>query len=119
MTRGHDPGCGCFGCKLRSIQFNPKGPAAQTLLERRWAADMPAYARLRADGIQPRSVDGAAGLEAHLDGGQLEADLCHLFSEERGFTKKDLPRAREGMEEIRAVDWQPADSMGAYRQKQP
>jgi hypothetical protein len=97
------------------VQFNGDGPAPQTLLERRWQADMPAYARLRADHIQPRSVDGAADLEAHLNYGQLEADMRHLFSD--NFGPADLPRLAETMEEVKQVGWQPKDSIGDYRER--
>jgi hypothetical protein len=31
--------------------------------ERRWAKDLPAYARLVKDGLEPASIDGAARLE--------------------------------------------------------
>jgi hypothetical protein len=97
---------GCFGCKLRSLQFND-GPAPQTLMERGWDKDMPAYARLRSDGIQPRHIDGSAELEARLSEGQMEADMRHLFDEDKGFTKKDLPRLAEGMAEAQASGWSP------------
>jgi hypothetical protein len=33
--------------------------------ERRWQRDMPAYKRLRQQGLQPRQIDGAAILEKH------------------------------------------------------
>jgi len=104
---GHDPGCGCYGCKLRSIQFNPRGPAAQTLTERRWDTDMPAYARLRNDGIQPRHIDGSAQLEASLVHGQAEADMCHLFDAEKGFSRDDIPRVQESFAEAQASEWRP------------
>ena len=106
----------CTGCKLRTLQFND-GPADQTLMERRWQKDMPAYARLRADGLQPRHIDGSAELEAHLSEGQLEADMRHLFDAGKGFTKKDLPRLKEGLEDIRGTDWEPAQSIGDWREK--
>jgi hypothetical protein len=31
--------------------------------ERNWNKDMPAYKRLRADGLQPKKIDGAAEVE--------------------------------------------------------
>lgn len=31
--------------------------------ERNWKKDMPAYKRLRADGLQPKRIDGAAEVE--------------------------------------------------------
>lgn len=35
--------------------------------EKRWAKDMPAYKRLRQQGIQPKTIDGAARLEAEAE----------------------------------------------------
>jgi hypothetical protein len=32
--------------------------------EKRWEKDMPAYARLRKEGLQPKHVDGAAAMES-------------------------------------------------------
>lgn len=32
--------------------------------EKRWEKDMPAYARLRKEGLQPKHVDGSAAMEA-------------------------------------------------------
>ena len=34
-------------------------------MEDRWQKDMPAYKRLREDGLQPPGIDGSAALEAH------------------------------------------------------
>ena len=62
-----------FKEKLKSIQFGsvPGGTRAgreradqinQT--EKNWDRDMPAYQRLRRDGLQPPSIDGSAHLEA-------------------------------------------------------
>jgi hypothetical protein len=31
--------------------------------ESRWQKDMPAYKRLRADGLQPKQIDGCANIE--------------------------------------------------------
>jgi len=33
--------------------------------EKRWSKDMPAYKRLRQQGLQPRQIDGSAILEKH------------------------------------------------------
>jgi hypothetical protein len=37
--------------------------AANNQTERNWKQDMPAYKRLRADGLQPKRIDGAAEVE--------------------------------------------------------
>lgn len=65
----------CFGCRIKTVGFAPSatpsrrgGDAAARANAREagWNADMPAYKRLRRDGIQPPSVDGAAKLERSL-----------------------------------------------------
>jgi hypothetical protein len=76
-------------------------------MEQGWQRDMPAYARLRRDGIQPRSIDGSAELEASLSFGQAEADMRHLFDQDTGFTVKDLPRIQESFEEAQGSGWSP------------
>lgn len=60
---------GCYACRLASVQITPsaRGSAiAQrtNATEAQWNIDMPAYKRLRDDGVQPRKVDGAARVEA-------------------------------------------------------
>lgn len=35
--------------------------------ERQWDRDMPAYRRLRREGLQPKSIDGAARVEAQAE----------------------------------------------------
>jgi len=35
--------------------------------ERRWADDLPAYKRLRREGLRPKSTDGAAFMERHAN----------------------------------------------------
>jgi hypothetical protein len=45
------------------VNLNP-GPTAPTLTERQWDRDMPAYAALRSQGLQPHDIDGCAELQA-------------------------------------------------------
>ena len=61
---------GCFGCKVAGVSFGSNSTTTRggrvaeiNQTERQWNVDMPAYKRLRRDGLQPRSVDGAAELE--------------------------------------------------------
>lgn len=63
---------GCFGCKVAGVSFGSNSTTTRggrvaeiNRTERQWNVDMPAYKRLRRDGLQPRSVDGAAELEKH------------------------------------------------------
>lgn len=60
---------GCFACKIAntSIAGSALGnadSAARNLIEKHWSKDHDAYKRLRANGVQPRSSEGAARLEA-------------------------------------------------------
>lgn len=59
--KGHEPNC--FGCKLHSIQFGNVEPPGQRVMEHQWNRDLPAYARLRAQGYQPKQTRGCAELE--------------------------------------------------------
>jgi len=62
---------GCFGCKVAAVSFGAnesttRGAKVAEINQRakNWDKDMPAYKRLRANGVQPKSIDGAAALEA-------------------------------------------------------
>ncbi len=61
---------GCFGCKIASTSFGSnstttRGAAVANTnkTERGWQKDMPAYKRLRKNGLQPRQIDGCAEIE--------------------------------------------------------
>lgn len=50
-----------FGVAMAAIPSRVSGEAKQTLIrEGRWERDMKAYKNLRADGLQPPSIEGAA-----------------------------------------------------------
>jgi hypothetical protein len=62
---------GCFGCKILGVRMGANSTttrgakvAETNQTARNWDKDMPAYKRLRKEGLQPRSVDGSAHLEA-------------------------------------------------------
>lgn len=62
---------GCFGCRVAGIAFgaNPsttRGSQVAQLnnVDKNKTKDMAAYKRLRKNGLQPRSIDGAATLES-------------------------------------------------------
>jgi hypothetical protein len=62
---------GCFGCRVSGISFgaNPSTTKGQEVAKinqraKNWDKDMPAYKRLRKNGLQPKSIDGSAALEA-------------------------------------------------------
>ena len=52
--------------------------AATNKAEKRKAADMDAYKRLRRDGVQPPEINGSAKLEAHAETG-YEITAGHTF----------------------------------------
>jgi len=62
---------GCFGCRIANIRMGTnsittRGQTVQQTnkVERNWQKDMPAYKRLRKEGLQPKRIDGAAEVEA-------------------------------------------------------
>jgi len=62
---------GCFGCRVAGVSFGTnesttRGAVVKAISEREkgWNRDMPAYKRLREQGLQPRQIDGAALLES-------------------------------------------------------
>jgi hypothetical protein len=59
----------CFACKIQNISFGSgtaptRRPGAEAVeaREKRWNKDMPAYKAMRAQGLQPPRIDGAAEL---------------------------------------------------------
>lgn len=61
---------GCFGCKVAGVRMGmntttTRGRRVAEIdkTERGWQKDMPAYKRLRQNGLQPKSIDGAAEIE--------------------------------------------------------
>ena len=60
---------GCFACRISSVGIPASAVGdsraqSANAMERQWDKDMSAYKRLRADGVQPRGIDGAARREA-------------------------------------------------------
>lgn len=101
--------CRCFARKLRTVQFG-KPPATQSLMEKRWDRDMPAYQRLRANGLQPPKIDGCHQLEQRAHS-QMEVEMGHLID------PKILPQVAEGMAIAKEVDWTPKDSVESVKSK--
>lgn len=61
---------GCFGCRVAGIAFGTnttttRGASVAEINQRarNWEKDMPAYKRLRKNGVQPSKIDGSAELE--------------------------------------------------------
>lgn len=93
----------CFACRISTVNFSAKAtptrrPEAVATVDResRWDADMPAYRRLRANGLQPRSIDGAARLEAKASD-QMEVEYGNLL------TKPQIAQAKAGIEAAQEI----------------
>lgn len=98
MSCGKPCGCPTYRDHLLSISVaasatptrRPQAAAAEAK-ERRWEKDMPAYKRLRANGVQPKQIDGSAHLEqratekVEVESGFVAADPKQLqrFHDER------------------------------------
>lgn len=61
---------GCFACRVSGVRMGmntttTRGQNVESInkTERNWQKDMPAYKRLRQEGLQPKRIDGAAEVE--------------------------------------------------------
>ncbi len=61
---------GCFGCRVAGVQIGPNSTTTRgesvshiNQREKNWSKDMPAYKRLRAEGLQPKTIDGCHAVE--------------------------------------------------------
>ena len=61
---------GCFGCRVSGVRMGVNTTTSRgarvaeiNTTERNWNKDIPAYKRLRANGLQPKKIDGAAEVE--------------------------------------------------------
>ena len=66
-----NPNCkpDCFGCKASSISFAPSAMITRSIAgamkatEKQQEKDLPAYKRMRQEGLQPKGTKGAARIE--------------------------------------------------------
>jgi hypothetical protein len=80
--------------KLKTISVQRRTPQSAT--ERRWARDMPAYYRLRMQGLQPPRVDGSAALEARgVDRFEIEYGKLATDGVERKAIREAIDRGIE------------------------
>lgn len=70
------------------------GVRATNATEARWDKDMPAYKRLRRDGLQPKHIDGSAAAEARAEH-PLEIEMGRKLGAEA-----DVQRAQEVAAEL-------------------
>lgn len=87
---------GCQACKYTSVQTGNVFVPVQGQAEKQWEKDLPAYARLRAQGLQPKSTSGTAYLESHatteyeIVSGRVQPDAAklqealHIFEDTHG-----------------------------------
>ena len=61
---------GCFGCRIANVRVGSNSTTTRgsrvaeiNQTERNWNKDLPAYKRLRQNGLQPKRIDGAAEVE--------------------------------------------------------
>jgi hypothetical protein len=61
---------GCFACRVSGVRMGANSTTsrgsqveATNKVERGWQKDMPAYKRMRKEGLQPKRIDGAAEVE--------------------------------------------------------
>jgi glycine/serine hydroxymethyltransferase len=74
---------GCFGCRVSGVRMGTNTTTTRgakvaevNKTERNWNKDMPAYKRLRANGLQPKKIDGAANVEKRAqEGWQVETGI--------------------------------------------
>lgn len=74
------------------------GVRAINARDKRWDRDMPAYKRLRQDGLQPRGIDGSADLETRAEA-PLEIEMGKKLGKEA-----DVRRAQEVASELMGQD---------------
>jgi hypothetical protein len=75
---------GCFGCRIANIRMGTNSTTTRgkeveqtNKVERNWQKDMPAYKRLRREGLQPKRIDGAAEVEKKAEHKwQVETGVC-------------------------------------------
>lgn len=95
MSCGHKCNCNTWGDHARSVTFSAsamptrsqsKQPLHVDMVEKSWRDDMPAYKRLRRDGLQPRTIEGSAMLEAKACD-RVEVESGKLFGEKLSMVK--------------------------------
>ena len=100
--------CGrCWKCKegtgcIRGVSFSaiPGGARNQETVrinqtDKRWDKDMPAYKRLRNNGLQPKRIDDSAELEARATD-QFEVEMGKIVPKShRSQVKEGLATAKE------------------------
>lgn len=74
---------------------------AEEVKERQLSDDLPAYKRLRHNGVQPRGIDGSAFLEKRAED-QFDVELGHIVP------KEHKSRVRDGLDMARGMGFDAA-----------
>lgn len=90
-----------YGVNISATALETKGVEVRAVDERedRWHADMPAYKRMRKQGMQPTQIDGAAAIENKV-GDQFDINYHHLY--DQGVTRERVKEGAEQAEQIMA-----------------
>lgn len=101
--------CKCFARKLRTVQFGNVEAPSERLMEQRLDRDLPAYRRLRNQGLQPKMTRGCAELEQRANT-QFEIDHHKLVASDlwrkAGPAVEDITTmVREGMAQARDAEY--------------
>lgn len=95
---------GCDLCRWTSVSVAPSATPSRgggqdaariNAKEKEWAKDMRAYRAIRANGLQPRGIDGAARLEHASDRMEVEAGSVFTTKEQRREAREGIARAQE------------------------
>lgn len=110
MIKTHDGSHGedCFGCRIQTVSFaasampsrKPDAVGARQT-EARMARDLPAYKRLKDQGLQPAATKGAAELEKRANS-NWEIETGRVIPDER-FTKR-IDQAQKEAKEVMAAN---------------
>jgi hypothetical protein len=80
-------------------------------IEDRWAVDLPAYKRMRMNGMQPPQTEGAAALEDTV-ADQFDIDHRRLY--EQGISRDRINEINQETDQIAAehgIDWTPGQKV--------
>lgn len=93
----------CFTCKVLTVGFSQAAMPTRkphivfdTLKEKRLSDDLPAYKRLRLNGVQPTAIDGAADIEKRAED-RFEIEMGHVVP------KEHKSQVRDGLEMVREM----------------
>lgn len=89
----------CFGCRVQSVSIAASAmpsrsphAASTNAMEKRWEADMPAYKRLRDNGLQPANIDGCSIIEKRAtESIEVERGLMGKYAKRMAQAAAEIP----------------------------